>query len=150
MIGKNTLIKDNPQLNIRLKPLSHIDIYKYVLWGNNRNDIEKYAKKHSEKLFLTSFDNKLPNVVNINDLTFENLDLYMNNQNIKSLLVEGGNYVHKLFISSQIYEYFYKFVSENIIIDGLSIDNNIIEYLMNDLNQIKKIQLKDNSLHIYN
>ena len=150
LIGKNTLITDNPQLNIRLSSLSHIDIYKYVLWGNGRNDIEKYAKKHSEKLFLTSFDNKLPNVVNINELTFENLDLYMNNQNIRSLLVEGGNYVHKLFISSQIYDYFYKFVSENIIIDGLSIDNHIIKYLMNDLNQIKKIQLKDNSLHIYN
>ena len=69
MIGKNTLITDNPQLNIRLNPLSHIDIYKYVLWGNDRNDIEKYAKKHSEKLFLTSFDNKLSNVVNINNTT---------------------------------------------------------------------------------
>ena len=33
LIGKNTLITDNPQLNIRLNPLSHIDIYKYVLWG---------------------------------------------------------------------------------------------------------------------
>ena len=66
------------------------------------------------------------------------------------MLIEGGNYVHKLFISSQIYDYFYKFVSENIIIEGLSIDNHILEYLMNDLNQIKKIQLKDNSLHIYN
>ena len=74
----------------------------------------------------------------------------MKNQNINSLLVEGGNYVHKLFISSQIYDYFYKFVSENTIIEGLSIDNHILEYLMNDLKQIKKIQLKDNSLHIYN
>ena len=74
----------------------------------------------------------------------------MKNQNINSLLVEGGNYVHKLFISSQIYDYFYKFVSENIIIDGLSIDNHILEYLMNDMIQIKEIQLKDNSLHIYN
>ena len=150
LIGKNTLITDNPQLNIRLNPLSHIDIYKYVLWGNDRNDIEKYAKKHSEKLFLTSFDNKLSNVVNINNLSFENLDSHMKNQNINSLLVEGGNYVHKLFISSQIYDYFYKFVSENTIIEGLSIDNHILEYLMNDMIQIKEIQLKDNSLHIYN
>ena len=110
----------------------------------------KNAKKHSEKLFLTSFDNKLSNVVNINNLSFENLDSHMKNQNINSLLVEGGNYVHKLFISSQIYDYFYKFVSENTIIEGLSIDNHILEYLMNDMIQIKEIQLKDNSLHIYN
>ncbi len=146
----NKNLNRNPQLNIRLNPLSHIDIYKYVLWGNDRNDIEKYAKKHSEKLFLTSFDNKLSNVVNINNLTFENLDFHMKNQNINSLLVEGGNYVHKLFISSQIYDYFYKFVSEDTIIEGLSIDNHILEYLMNDMIQIKEIQLKDNSLHIYN
>ena len=41
-------------------------------------------------------------------------------------------------------------MSHDSISEGLSLDNIISEYLLNDMNQIKKIQLKDNSLHIYN
>ena len=74
----------------------------------------------------------------------------MKNQNIKSLLVEAGNYVHKLFISQQIYEYFYKFVSNNSIIEGLALDNEINNILGSELHHINEIQLKDNLLHIYN
>ena len=149
LIGKNTLITDNPQLNIRYKPLSHVDIKKFVLWGNDI-DIDKHAQIHKDKVFLTSFDSKLHNVKNLNELTFNNLNSYMKYQNIKSLLVEGGNYVHKLFISEQIYEYFYKFVSNNSIIKGLALDNEINNFLKSELHHIKEIQLKDNLLHIYN
>ena len=117
LIGKNTLITDNPQLNIRYNPLRHVDIKKFVLWGND-TDIKMHAQMHNDKIFLTSFDSKLHNVKNLNDLTFNNLNSYMKNQKINSLLVEGGNYVHKLFISEQIYEYFYKFVSNKSIIKG--------------------------------
>ena len=149
LIGKNTLITDNPQLNIRYNPLRHVDIKKFVRWGNDI-DIEKHAQMHKNKIFLTSFDSKLHNVINLNDLTFNNLNSYLKNQNIKSLLVEGGNYVHKLFISQQIYEYFYKFVSNKSIIEGLALENEINDYLGNELHHIKEIQLKDNLLHIYN
>ena len=149
LIGKNTLITDNPQLNIRYNPLRHVDIKKFVLWGND-TDIKMYAQMHNDKIFLTSFDSKLHNVKNLNDLTFNNLNSYMKNQKINSLLVEGGNYVHKLFISEQIYEYFYKFVSNKSIIKGLALDNEINNYLGSELNHIKEIQLKDNLIHIYN
>ena len=153
LIGKNTLTIDNPQLNVRLRPLTHVDLKKYVLWGSDKTFIDEMAIGHGDKIFLTTFDNdilKHKNVVNLNNLSFNNLNSYLMEQNIKSLLVEGGNFVHKFFISEKIYDYFYKFVSEDSISDGLSLDNLISDYLMNEMNQIKKIQLKDNSLHIYN
>ena len=154
LIGKNTLITDNPQLNVRISPLSHVDIKKYVLWGSDKTFITELAKIHFDKIFLTTFDDesiiKQKNVINLSNLSFNNLNSYMIDQNIKSLLVEGGNYVHKFFISSEIYDYFYKFVSQDSIANGLTLDNLISEYLMTDMNHIKKIQLKDNSLDIYN
>lgn len=150
LIGKNTLIIDNPQLSVRFNTLRHIELKKYVLWGNDLHNIEKYAQMHNEKIFLTSFDSDLHNVENINDLSLYNLDSYFKNQSIKSLLVEGGNYVHKLFITEQIYDYFYKFVSQNLILEGLSLDSLITDYLYSDLMHIKEIRLKDNLLHIYN
>ena len=153
LIGKNTLITDNPQLNVRLSPLTHVDIKKYVLWGSDNTFIDEIAIRHGDKIFLTTFNNrtlKHKNIVNLNNLSFSNVNSYLIEQNIKSLLVEGGNYVHKFFISEKIYDNFYKFVSEDSITDGLSLDALISDYLMNEMNQIKKIQLKDNSLHIYN
>ena len=153
LIGKNTLITDNPQLNVRLSPLTHVDIKKYVLWGSDNTFIDEMAIRHGDKIFLTTFNYpvlKHQNVVNLNNLSFSNVNSYLIEQNIKSLLVEGGNYVHNFFISEKIYDNFYKFVSEDSITNGLSLDVLISDYLMKDMKQIKKIQLKDNSLHIYN
>ncbi len=154
LIGKNTLITDNPQLNVRLSTLSHVDIKKYVLWGSDKSFIVELSQMHNDKIFLTTFDDESilnqTNVVNLSNLSFSTVNSYLMEQNIKSLLVEGGNYVHKFFISEEIYDYFYKFMSHDSISEGLSLDNIISEYLLNDMNQIKKIQLKDNSLHIYN
>ena len=58
LIGKNTLITDNPQLNIRYNPLRHVDIKKFVLWGNDI-DIEKHAQMHKNKIFLCNIKNTL-------------------------------------------------------------------------------------------
>ena len=107
LIGKNTLIADNPQLNVRLSPLTHVDIKKYVLWGSDNTFIDEIALGHGDKIFLTTFNNRVLKhkiVVNLNNLSFSTINSYLIEQNIKSLLVEGGNYVHKFFISEKIYD----------------------------------------------
>ncbi len=150
LIGKNTLINDNPKLNIRHPSLNSIDIEKYILWGNEETEIRKYAEQHIDKIFITNFDNNMVNVQNIENLSFLNLDKFLKSQKINSLLVEGGNTVHKYLIKSNSYDYFYKFISDNHINNGLSFDLDIDSYLENNLSLNRKIRLNNNSLHIYN
>jgi len=150
LIGKNTLINDNPLLNVRHESLPNIEIEKYVLWGSDDHKIYDVIDKHFDKTFITTFDSTKSNIMNINDLTFQNLEEYLISQKISSLLVEGGNFVHKFFIESSSYDYFYKFTSDDHIENGLLLDPLINDYLTDKLSLNKEIRLKDNSLHIYN
>ena len=150
LIGKNTLINDNPLLNVRHESLPNIEIKKYVLWGSDDRKIYDVIDKHFDKTFITTFDSTKSNIMNINDLTFQNLEEFLISQKISSLLVEGGNFVHKFFIESSSYDYFYKFTSDDDIKNGLLLDPLINEYLTDKLSLNKEISLKDNSLHIYN
>ena len=90
------------------------------------------------------------NVQNIDNLSFLNIDKFLKSQKINSLLVEGGNTLHKYLIKSNSYDYFYKFISDNHINNGLSFDLDIDSYLENNLSLNRKFRLNDNSLHIYN
>ena len=150
LIGKNTLINDNPKLNIRHESLKSVDIKKYILWGTEEIGISKYAEPHKDKIFITNFDNTMVNIQNIYDLSFLNLNKFFKSQKINSLLVEGGNTLHKYLIKSNSYDYFYKFISDDHISNGLSFDLDIDSYLENNLSLNRKIRLNDNSLHIYN
>ena len=150
LIGKNTLINDNPLLNVRHEALSDIKIHKYVLWGSDNKTINDFIDKHDDKTFITSFSSKNSNIVNLNELTFQNLESFLISQKITSLLVEGGNYVHKFFIENNFYDCFYKFTSDHNIDIGLTLDPIIDTYLNDKLILNRKIRLNDNSLHIYN
>ena len=150
LIGKNTLLNDNPLLNIRHQSLPEINIEKYVLWGSDNKEIKDVIHKHSDKTFITSFTSDNSNIVNLNDLTFQNLESFLISKNITSLLVEGGNYIHNFFIENNFYDYFYKFISDHNIDNGLTLDPIIDTYLNDKLNLNREIRLNDNSLHIYN
>ena len=150
LIGKNTLINDNPQLNVRLENLTDININKFVLWGSNESEIYSYLKKHPDKTFITTFDSEKSNVCNVDKITIKNLELFLYSKNIRSLLVEGGNLIHNFFIESNSYDYFYKFISDDDINSGLSLNTNIDRYLSKNLNLNSEIRLNNNSLHIYN
>ena len=150
LIGKNTLINDNPLLNVRHENLPNIQIHKYVLWGSDNKTINDFIDKHDDKTFITSFSSKNSNIVNLNELTFQNLEYFLISQKITSLLVEGGNYVHKFFIENNFYDCFYKFTSDHNIDIGLTLDPIIDSYLNDKLILNREIRLNDNSLHIYN
>ena len=150
LIGKNTLLNDNPFLNIRHQSLPEINIEKYVLGGSDNKAIKDVIHKHSDKTFITTFTSENSNIVNLNDLTFQNLESFLISKNINSLLVEGGNFIHKFFIETNFYDYFYKFTSDHNIDNGLTLDPIIDTYLNDKLNLNREIRLNDNSLHIYN
>lgn len=150
LIGKNTLINDNPKLNVRHEDLTDININKFVLWGSNDSEIYTYLGKHPDKTFITTFDSENLNVCNIDKITIENLELLLYSKKISSLLVEGGNLIHNFFIASNSYDYFYKFISDDDINSGLSLNTNIDSYLTMNLNLNSEIRLNNNSLHIYN
>ena len=150
LIGKNTLINDNPQLNVRLENLTDININKFVLWGSNDSEIYSYLEKHPDKTFITTFDSEKSNVCNVDKITIKNLELFLYSKNIHSLLVEGGNLIHNFFIESNSYDYFYKIISDDNITSGLSLNTNIAGYLSKNLNLNSEIRLNNNSLHIYN
>ena len=150
LIGKNTLINDNPKLNVRHEDLTDISINKFVLWGSNDSEIYTYLKKHPDKTFITTFESENSNVCNIDKITIENLELLLYSKKIRSLLVEGGNLIHNFFIATHSYDYFYKFISDDDINNGLSLNTNIDSYLTVNLNLNSEIRLNNNSLHIYN
>ena len=64
--------------------------------------------------------------------------------------IHFADIVHKFFIDSSSYDYFYKFTSDYHIKNGLLLDPIINDYLTDKLSLNKEISLKDNSLHIYN
>ena len=150
LIGKNTLLNDNPLLNVRHESLPEIKIEKYVLWGSDKKAINNVIDKHRDKTFITNFDSVNSNIQNLENLTFKNLENFLISKNITSLLVEGGNFIHKFFMENTSFDYFYKFTSDDNIDNGLSLDPFIDIYLNNELTLNKEISLIDNSLHIYN
>jgi diaminohydroxyphosphoribosylaminopyrimidine deaminase/5-amino-6-(5-phosphoribosylamino)uracil reductase len=150
LIGKNTLLNDNPLLNVRHESLPEIKIEKYVLWGSDKKTINNVIDKHRDKTFITNFESVNSNIQNLENLTFKNLENFLISKNITSLLVEGGNFIHKFFMENTSYDYFYKFISDHNIDNGLSLDPFIDIYLNNELTLNREISLIDNSLHIYN
>ena len=150
LIGKNTLLNDNPLLNVRHESLPEIKIEKYVLWGSDKKAINNVIDKHRDKTFITNFDSVNSNIQNLENLTFKNLENFLISKNITSLLVEGGNFIHKFFMENTSFDYFYKFTSDDNIDNGLSLDPFIDIYLNNELTLNREISLIDNSLHIYN
>jgi riboflavin biosynthesis pyrimidine reductase len=59
--------------------------------------------------------------------------------NINSLLIEGGNYLHKYFTANAIYDKFYWFKSMNDITSGIKFSDEVINSLQNNYKLINKI-----------
>ena len=108
-IGKNTLITDSPKLNIRNSDVSNVTPMKIVFWGSDVN-IEKYIDIYHDFIFLTSFNHSASNIYPL--LNGElNLNNIYSELKINSLLVEGGNYLHKFLLNNLKYDSFYWFKS---------------------------------------
>ena len=82
------------------------------------------------------------------ELNFD-LNKLFKNLNINSLLIEGGNYIHKHFTANALYDKFYWFKSSDNIHSGVKFSDEVIESLENRYKPINKFLLKDNQLTTY-
>lgn len=146
-IGKNTLITDSPKLNIRNSDVSNITPMKIVFWGSDMN-IEKYIDIYHDFIFLTSFNHSASNIYPLLNGEF-NLNNIYSELNINSLLVEGGNYLHKFLLNNLKYDNFYWFKSSKKINNGNPLSDPILNKLNSEYKVINKFPLKDNQLTTY-
>ena len=65
-------------------------------------------------------------------------------------MVEGGKFLHEMFIKNSRYDLFYEFKSNFDISNGLNIGDIYKNKLSSSFKNIEKISLKDNVLSIYN
>ena len=135
IIGKNTFIKDEPQLNVRLddKFSSPTPI---VIWGNNTRDLMTYKKNNSNFLFYVENE----------DGSFN--DYVLRNQ-FKTGLIEGGNKILSYFFEQQQIDKFYMFKSDSNLVNGLKLDARIQNSLKKDFILNDQYQIKDNLLSTY-
>ena len=72
------------------------------------------------------------------------------NLGCRTVLVEGGKFVHEKLLTNSKYSLFYEFKSDFDILNGLNIGDIYKNELPSSFNNIEKITLKDNVLSIYN
>jgi len=146
-VGKNTLIADEPLLNVRNKDVANMQPQKIVFWGSDKN-VDNVIKKYHDYIFITSFDHNANNILPLLNDKFNLNDVYMK-LGINSLLVEGGNFLHNYLLNISEYDYFYWFKSHNVIDNGIQLKKSIIDKLDSKYKLINKFPLKDNQLTTY-
>ncbi|WP_372655244.1 bifunctional diaminohydroxyphosphoribosylaminopyrimidine deaminase/5-amino-6-(5-phosphoribosylamino)uracil reductase RibD [Halobacteriovorax sp.] len=154
LIGRNTLEKDDPTLNIRMGVDAKGKVpYRIVLGSihkmknsyklfqdenTSRTIIVTSAESHSlcQKEFLDSIEsNKVKIIlVNKNSESFDHEDLLIKLGSLKitSVLVEGGQSVITSFIDQNQYDKLSLFICPKIIGNGISFYKNDLNLLMKD------------------
>jgi len=138
LVGKNTFIIDNPILNIRnseLKDTTNSPL-KIVWWGSKVPNEIKNNDNLKQYIFIESS-------------SLQELENTLNENNCRSVLVEGGKYVHEMLFTNNKYLKFYEFRSKNIINNGLSMDYLSQNGFKDAYKEENKFLLKDNELVIY-
>jgi len=146
LVGKNTALIDNPQLNVRLQPGR--DPLRMVIDRNLQlpstlhlfdqsqktivfNSLKTELNENIKLLELEDFDNLLPQLICY--------QLYL--MDIQSMIIEGGAQTLKLFIDAGLWDEARVFTSSNVWTDGipapqLSIEPIRSELVGNDILQI--------------
>ena len=138
LVGKNTFIIDKPVLNIRndeLKDSTNKPL-KVVWWGSEVPIEIKKNEKFNEYIFVETN-------------SIKELENTLIKNNCRSVLVEGGKYIHEVLLINNKYLKFYEFRSKNIINNGLSMDYLSQSRFNEAYKEENKFLLKDNELVIY-
>ncbi len=153
LVGKNTVLSDNPQLTIRHDFWKSKDFYRVVL--NKDNDLEKYLNifKNQDKFPLVIFssnkltkkEKKVENHFFINEddagLDLKEILRILYGLDISSVLVEGGGKIIDSFIKKRLFDEVVFFISDKIIGGKESVEIFKTGFLLD-----KSIKFKDYSL----
>lgn len=136
LVGVNTVIKDDPNLNVRLLP-SENDPLKVVLDSNLKIPVDcKLVKDFSEKLIIFTKEESLqlkkyktltelgvkiyPCDTTEKGLNIKTISRHLLNLNVMNVLVEGGSKIFGSFISSGSADKLNLFIAPLIIGDGIN------------------------------
>lgn len=171
IIGKNTLLKDDPRLNVRLEEESegpqkivlmpNLDIHFDLLTKMNI-----YKKSISKPLLIVCHRSKTNNKIiydfsrnNIklipvsgkgNELDLKELLIELGRMKITSLLLEGGSEIYSSFLSAGLINKFQIFQAPKIIgNDGIPFMQNLNIEAMDDAIKMKnsKIEMLNDNIH---
>lgn len=143
LVGKNTILKDNPELTVRLvegrnpqrviiDPNLKIPI-KSNLFNHNPGNVTivttqenlELKKKKSEKLLSRGVTLLKAPLKKNGDINFNSLSKKLFAQGITSILVEGGSYTFSKFVSEKLFDELLVFLSPKILGSGLCAVENI-------------------------
>ncbi len=174
LVGFDTLIVDNPLLNIRYKFKNYgekSNINKIILWSSRRHlspeQLENLNifKQKDTNIFIIgdnfskeekSFFNKKENIKVFNKNskdTKEILEIFAilkKNYEIYSILIEGGAKIFNFFLQEDIYDELNLFYSNKILKNGIKLFNEYLDFSEINLNLFKQKKLgKNNFVIIY-
>jgi len=153
MVGTNTILKDDPKLNVRLaegrNPIRVVIDAKLsvgmdhnIYFDNNvilltskaaaekkKKFIKKLMDKGIEIIFTDSFDNGRFDLKKVLKL--------LGSKNISSLLVEGGSKLYTSFITENLFDDIALFISPKFLGAGLSTINDLGIINMKDVYKLK-------------
>jgi diaminohydroxyphosphoribosylaminopyrimidine deaminase/5-amino-6-(5-phosphoribosylamino)uracil reductase len=121
LIGKNTAKHDNPDLTVRES--EGRNPYRIVIDRNLKlsKGLKLFTDEHKDKTYIVSNKkDKKRNVLHIKDkITMKKILKKLYEQNVNSVLIEGGAHLYSQFIEEDLFDDIYCFIAPKIIGAGL-------------------------------
>lgn len=132
LVGVNTVIVDNPRLNVRYGGLP--DPIKIVLDPQLRADYKDFRVSDEGRLiiFNCQFHGMKAGVEYVQlpiEGFLQNVMNACHSLKIGSILVEGGKFTLESFLRAGIYDEVYRFISERQFCRGLAIDRELVQQI---------------------
>ena len=150
IIGKNTLLKDNPKLNVRLDALKNLQAQPapIVMWGKSSDNLLKALNTYPNFTFLSDMPSHNNNV-QCNTNSLKEVEEYFLEKQFRNIFIEGGKSIIDSFLEKDMIDQIYEFRSSSDVKEGLNIGKKYQEQINSNFKIVEKHNLKDNSLTTY-
>ena len=150
IIGKNTLLKDNPKLNVRLDDLKNLQAQPapIVMWGKTSDNLLKALNTYQNLTFLSDMPSHNNNV-QCNTNSLKEVEEYFLEKQFRNIFIEGGKSIIDSFLEKDMIDQIYEFRSSSDVKEGLNIGKKYQEQINSNFKIVEKHNLKDNSLTTY-
>jgi len=150
IIGKNTLLKDNPKLNVRLDDLKNLQAQPapIVMWGKTSDNLLKALNTYQNFTFLSDMPSHNNNV-QCNTNSLKEVEEYFLEKQFRNIFIEGGKSIIDSFLEKDMIDQIYEFRSSSDVKEGLNIGKKYQEQINSNFKIVEKHNLKDNSLTTY-
>ena len=150
VIGKNTLLNDEPKLNVRISGINNIDHNPepIIMWGRSTENIESAMKKYPTFTFLSSMPSRENNTY-CDTSSLSDVEEYFLERKFRNIFIEGGKGILGSFLRDHKIDSIYEFKSNLNIENGIHIGHNYRAEIDKNYHMNNKYQLLDNLLTTY-